>query len=64
MKYIKKYLFEKRYDTPSEIPLGYYLEIFQYFKMNGDSYKKKVRGYYQKYTQQHSRREKVNRTRV
>ncbi len=64
MKYIKKYLLENSYSTPSDIPLGYYLEIFQYFKMNGDSYKKKVRGYYQKYTEQHSKREKVNRTRI
>lgn len=64
MKYIKKYLFENGYDTPSEIPLGYYLEVFQYFKMNGDDYKKKVRGYYQRYTEQHSKREKVNRTRI
>lgn len=64
MKYIKKYLLEKGYNTPSNIPRRYYLEIFQYFKMNGDNYKKKVRGYYQKHTEQHSKREKVNRTRI
>lgn len=64
MKYIKKYLLENGYNTPSDIPLGYYLEIFKYFKMNGDDYKKKIRGYYQKYTEQHSKREKVNRTRI
>jgi len=64
MPYIKKYLKEKNYSKPSEIPSEYYIEIFQYFKMNGEKYARRVRGSHLKYTQLHSKREKVHRTRI
>lgn len=63
IKHIKNYLREEGINRPSEIPKAYYLEIFQYFKTNGDTYKKRIQNYYQRYIQQHSSREKVNRTR-
>lgn len=64
MQYIKRYLRERGYSKPSDIPSEYYIEIFQYFKMNGQKYTKRVRGSHQKYKQLHSKREKVHRTRI
>jgi 23S rRNA (adenine-N6)-dimethyltransferase len=63
MVYIKKYLKENYSERPSEIKKDYYLELFKYFKLNGEKYRGRVQNYYQRYMQQHSKREKVNRTR-
>ncbi|MDY0097470.1 MAG: rRNA adenine N(6)-methyltransferase family protein [Candidatus Dojkabacteria bacterium] len=64
LKYIKKYLSEHGYIKPTDISSEYYLEIFQYFEMNGVDYRKRVDGYYTKHINQHLRRDKVNRTRI
>ncbi len=64
LRYIKKYLNENSYIKPSELSPDYYLKIFQHFKINGHGYKKRVLGYYEKYLEQHRKREKVNRTRI
>ncbi len=63
MVYIKKYLKDNYWERPSEIKKDYYLELFQFFKLNGEKYKGRVQNYYQRYIQQHAKREKVNRTR-
>lgn len=64
LKYINQYLNKNRYSKPTDIPLDYYLNIFQEFKLNGKNYINKVNGYYSKHLKQHSNREKVHRTRV
>jgi 16S rRNA A1518/A1519 N6-dimethyltransferase RsmA/KsgA/DIM1 with predicted DNA glycosylase/AP lyase activity len=64
LKHIKKYLNRNKYTKPSEIPSGYYWEIFQYFKENGDKSKKRILNYYEKSLLQHSKREVIHRTRV
>ena len=63
-EHIKKYLKENDLEKPSEISSKYYLETFQYFKTNGIKYRKKIEGFYKKYLEQHSRMEKLNRTRT
>jgi 23S rRNA (adenine-N6)-dimethyltransferase len=64
LKYINQYLNKNRYSKPTDIPLDYYLNIFQEFKLNGKNYINKVNGYYSKHLKQHSNREKVHRTRI
>jgi len=64
LKHVRKYLNEKEYIKPSDIPSEYFLDIFQYFKNNGNRYQERVKGYYEKHSIQHSKREKVNRTRI
>jgi 23S rRNA (adenine-N6)-dimethyltransferase len=64
LKYINQYLSKNRYSKPTDIPLDYYLNIFQEFKLNGKNYINRVNGYYLKHLGQHSKREKVHRTRV
>lgn len=61
--YIKKELEKNYYKKPSHIPSKYFLELFKYFKTNGEDYRKKVEGYYSQYNQKHSNREKVFRKR-
>lgn len=63
LKQIEKNLKRNDYYIPSDIPPQYYLELFQYFKTNGIDYKKRVYKYYIKHINQHSHREKINRTR-
>ena len=64
LKYINQYLNKNRYSKPTDIPLDYYLNIFQEFKLNGKNYVNRVNGYYSKHLKQHSNREKVHRTRI
>jgi len=64
LRYIRDQLKRNGYCVPSDIPSGYYLDIFQYFKSNGVDYRKRVEGHYIKHIEQHKGREKVNRTRV
>ncbi|HCC68152.1 TPA: hypothetical protein DEP90_03060 [Patescibacteria group bacterium] len=64
LRHIKEFLNKNGYIKPSDIPVKYYLEIFQYYKTNGSKYRDRVNGYYEKHIQQHSKREKVYRTRV
>lgn len=63
VKYVKKYLNEHRYSKPTQIPSDFYLMLFEKYKENGSKYINRVNGYYLKHLQQHSKREKVNRTR-
>ena len=63
LKYIKEELKQRNYTVPSDIPKEYFLKIFQYFKTNGLDYRNKVNGYYKMHIFQHSKREKINRTR-
>lgn len=64
LKYITEYVKRNRYRTPSDIPSEYYLEIFQYFKSNGGSYKGKVNGYYLEHLNRHSKMEKRHRATI
>ncbi len=64
LKYIKQYLAMNKYNKPTDILSDYYLSIFQEFKLNGKNYINKVNGYYLKHLEQHSKREKVHRTRI
>ena len=64
LKYINQYLNKNRYSKPTDIPLDYYLNIFQEFKLNGKNYINRVNGYYLKHLEQHSKREKIHRTRI
>ncbi|MDY0097397.1 MAG: rRNA adenine N(6)-methyltransferase family protein [Candidatus Dojkabacteria bacterium] len=64
LKYVKQYLEENNYSKPTDIPSGYYLDVFQKFKLNGDKYISRVEGYYLRNIKQHAHREKVHRTRV
>ncbi|NLB11881.1 hypothetical protein GX830_00690 [Candidatus Dojkabacteria bacterium] len=64
LKYINKDIKTNNYLKPTDIPLDYYTTLFEKFKVNGDRYIDKVRGYYSKHLKQHSKREKVHRTRV
>jgi len=64
LKYIKQYITKNKYNKPTDIPSDYYLSIFQEFKLNGKNYINKVNGYYLKHLEQHSKREKVHRTRI
>ena len=64
LKYIKQYITKNKYNKPTDIPSDYYLSIFQEFKLNGKNYINKVNGYYSKHLEQHSKREKVHRTRI
>lgn len=64
LKYINKDIKINNYLKPTDIPLDYYTTLFEKFKVNGDRYIDKVRGYYSKHLKQHSKREKVHRTRV
>lgn len=63
LKYIKEELKQRNYTVPSDIPKEYFLKIFQYFKTNGLDYRNKVIGYFRMHVFQHSKREKINRTR-
>ena len=63
LKYIKEELKQRNYTVPSDIPKEYFLKIFQYFKTNGLDYRNRVNGYYKMHIFQHSKREKINRTR-
>lgn len=49
LKYINQYLSKNRYSKPTDIPLDYYLNIFQEFKLNGKNYINRVNGYYLKH---------------
>ncbi len=62
LKYISKYITENNYSKPTDIPSDYYLQVFQKFKLNGNKYINRVKGYYLKH--HHSKREKVHRTRL
>jgi 23S rRNA (adenine-N6)-dimethyltransferase len=62
--YIKKYFGKQNNIKPTEISSEYYLEMFQYFRMNGHYYKDRVSGYYLENLNQHSKRKKVHRTRL
>ncbi len=64
LKYIKEYLRKNNYKKPSEISSKYYLEIFQFFKINGVDCKNRVNGYYINHVHKHLGMEKVNRTRL
>jgi len=64
LKYISKDIKANSYFKPTDIPSDYYLHVFQKFKLNGNKYIKRVKGYYLKHLKQHSKREKVHRTRV
>lgn len=64
IKHIYPYLKRMGYVRPSEIPTEYYLELFQYFKINGMDYRDRVKGYYIKHINQHANREKVSRSNV
>jgi len=64
LKHIKKDINKEGYIKPSDIPAEYYLEIFKYFKTNGMGYEGKAKGYYDKHTRQHLKREKIHRTRT
>jgi len=63
LKHIKEHLSNNLYTKPSDIPSSYYLELFKYFKTNGDKYLNRVRGYYNKHNKQHTNIRKVYRTR-
>jgi 23S rRNA (adenine-N6)-dimethyltransferase len=63
IKYIRKHLVRNLYSKPSDIPIKYYQQLFDFFKSNGDKYLNKVRGYFEKHKKQHINREKENRTR-
>lgn len=63
LKHIKEDLKRRNYTVPSDIPKEYFLKIFQYFKTNGLDYRNKVIGYFRMHVFQHSKREKINRTR-
>lgn len=64
LKYLIKDLNENSYLKPTDIPSDYYNRIFNYFKTNGDKYKSRVYGCYNKHTKQHINHKKVNRTRI
>lgn len=63
LKHIKEDLKRRNYTVPSDIPREYFLKIFEYFKTNGLDYRNKVIGYFRMHVFQHSKREKINRTR-
>ncbi len=63
LKHIKEDLKRRNYTVPSDIPKEYFLKIFEYFKTNGLDYRNKVIGYFRMHVFQHSKREKINRTR-
>lgn len=63
LKYIKEELKKANYTVPSDLPKEYFFKIFQYFKTNGLDYRNKVIGYFRMHVFQHSKREKINRTR-
>ena len=64
LKYISKDIIVNSYFKPTDIPSDYYLHVFQKFKLNGNRYINRVKGYYLKHLEQHSKREKVHRTSV
>ncbi|MFA5633598.1 MAG: rRNA adenine N(6)-methyltransferase family protein [Candidatus Dojkabacteria bacterium] len=64
LRYINEYIKRNNYSKPTDIPLDYYTVLFEKFKVNGDRYIDKVRDYYSKHLKQHSKREKVHRTRT
>lgn len=64
LRYINEYIKRNNYSKPTDIPLDYYTVLFEKFKVNGDRYIDKVRGYCSKHLKQHSKREKVHRTRT
>jgi 23S rRNA (adenine-N6)-dimethyltransferase len=63
VKYIREYLLKNNITKPTQISAKYYQEIFTYFLLNGDSYKSKVKGYYDKHISIHKNITKQNRTR-
>ncbi len=64
LRYINEYIKRNNHFKPTDIPMDYYTVLFEKFKVNGDRYIGKVRGYYSKHLKQHSKREKVHRTRT
>jgi len=64
LKLIKQYLKEKKYSKPTDIPSIYYFELFQNYKLNGDRYINRVKGCHLRYLEQHSKREKMHKTRI